>query len=188
LQITFLKTSDRTLETTALRDDGVTVQLRGSWRQSELPHDLGHYVVESELGLAHGFWGCIGDGALFPGVTVVPGKQSPRANPRAQALVRAVYQERGASELLLRAFQAATRIEDPARRFAELVSQEVRRWFPAAAKVDKDTRRRIVERLLILEDRWQGLAVGESLTFFWPFRGARTRPWKRSGGGVRRGR
>jgi hypothetical protein len=36
VQITFRKTGDRTLETTALRDDDVTAQLRGSYRKSEL--------------------------------------------------------------------------------------------------------------------------------------------------------
>jgi hypothetical protein len=30
-----------------------------------LPHDLSTFVVEAELGLAHGFWGCVADGATF---------------------------------------------------------------------------------------------------------------------------
>jgi hypothetical protein len=30
-----------------------------------LPHDLSTFVVESELGLADGFWGCVADGATF---------------------------------------------------------------------------------------------------------------------------
>ncbi len=30
-----------------------------------LPHDLSTFVVEAELGLRHGFWGCVADGATF---------------------------------------------------------------------------------------------------------------------------
>ena len=30
-----------------------------------LPHDLSTFVVEAELSLAHGFWGCVADGATF---------------------------------------------------------------------------------------------------------------------------
>lgn len=30
-----------------------------------LPHDLSTFVVEAELGLAHGFWGCVAQGATF---------------------------------------------------------------------------------------------------------------------------
>ena len=174
MQITFRKTGDRTVETMALRDDGVVVELRGSSRPSELPHDLRHYVVEVELGLKGGFWGCIARGALFPGMTVISRSRQSDAKARSQALIRSTHQERGASELLVRAFEAAARITDPALRFAELVSPEVRQWFPA--HVEKDTRRRIVERLRILESRWQELSVGESMTVVWPSRGARAHP------------
>jgi len=184
MQITFRKTSDRTLETTVLRDDGVTVQLRGSCRKSELPHDLSHYVVETELGLERGFWGCIGKGVLFSGMTVVSGRRRPIVNPRSQALIRATSQERGASEFPVEAFCAAARIRDPALRFAKLVSPEVKQWLPV--HVDKDTRRRIVERLLILEGRWRELSEGESITLFWPLGGTRMhQPSVRSGSRLR---
>jgi hypothetical protein len=184
MQITFRKTSDRTLETTALRDDGVTVQVRRSYRKSELPHDLCHYVVETELGLERGFWGCIGKGVLFSGMSVVSGRRRSVANPRSRARIRATPQERGASEFLVEAFSAAARIRDPALRFAKLVSPEVKQWFPL--HVDKETRRRIVERLLILESRWRELSDGESITLFWPLRGTRTsQPSDRSGSRLR---
>jgi hypothetical protein len=37
----------------------------GSTGRNPLPHDLGQLVVERELGLAHGFWGCVAAGATF---------------------------------------------------------------------------------------------------------------------------
>jgi hypothetical protein len=38
-----------------------------------LPHDLSTFVVEGALGLRHGFWGCVADGATF--------SASPAAGP-----------------------------------------------------------------------------------------------------------
>ncbi len=31
----------------------------------DIPHDLVTFVVEEALGLEHGFWGCVADGATF---------------------------------------------------------------------------------------------------------------------------
>lgn len=32
---------------------------------ADVPHDLATFVIEAELGLAHGFWGCVAEGATF---------------------------------------------------------------------------------------------------------------------------
>lgn len=32
---------------------------------ADLPHDLYTFVIEGELALRHGFWGCVADGATF---------------------------------------------------------------------------------------------------------------------------
>ena len=37
----------------------------GHVRPGALPHDLGQFVVEAGLGLRHGFWGLVADGATF---------------------------------------------------------------------------------------------------------------------------
>ena len=37
----------------------------GYVRPGALPHDLGQFVVEAGLGLRHGFWGLVADGATF---------------------------------------------------------------------------------------------------------------------------
>jgi hypothetical protein len=31
----------------------------------DLPHDLSTFVIEATLGIDHGFWGCVADGATF---------------------------------------------------------------------------------------------------------------------------
>lgn len=30
-----------------------------------MPHDLATFVIERELGIEHGFWGCVAEGATF---------------------------------------------------------------------------------------------------------------------------
>ena len=37
----------------------------GSTGRVPIPHDLAQLVIERELGLRHGFWGCVADGASF---------------------------------------------------------------------------------------------------------------------------
>lgn len=32
---------------------------------ADVPHDLATFVIEDALGIAHGFWGCVADGATF---------------------------------------------------------------------------------------------------------------------------
>jgi hypothetical protein len=43
----------------------VTAGGGGSTGTCPLPHDLAQLVVERELGLEHGFWGCVAAGATF---------------------------------------------------------------------------------------------------------------------------
>lgn len=33
--------------------------------RGDLPHDLGQMIVEASLGIEHGFWGCVAQGASF---------------------------------------------------------------------------------------------------------------------------
>lgn len=40
-------------------------QMGGYVREGALPHDLAQFVVEAGLGLRHGFWGLVADGATF---------------------------------------------------------------------------------------------------------------------------
>jgi hypothetical protein len=60
MQITITKgTTDDLIE--VHRDDGTSVSTRLP-KKGPVPHDAVHYIVESELGAAHGFWGMVADG------------------------------------------------------------------------------------------------------------------------------
>src|SRR5689334_16635452 len=81
---------DRTRYRSVLdRDDGVRYLLDGAGAKGRRPHDLVHYVVESQLGLESGFWGSIADGAVFPGMTWLYGRRRPHATDRGEAVMRA---------------------------------------------------------------------------------------------------
>ncbi len=66
MEITFTKGKDgRTCRWTALRPPRTRVPGPAMAAGGDVPHDLATYVVEAELGMEHGFWGCVADGATF---------------------------------------------------------------------------------------------------------------------------
>src|SRR5262249_41132501 len=101
MEITFTRTGEHTYITVAVRDDGVTLAVPSFDRTAWMPHDLAHYVVERELGLTRGFWGRVADGALFPGIKVLSGRQPPRAAARSQSVIREAGQAGTEAEVLV---------------------------------------------------------------------------------------
>ncbi len=69
----------------------------------DLPHDLAQFVVEATLGLQHGFWGLLANGATFKSV---PGCR--RTQP-GQQLIRAHSEALNATEHLVNAHVATWR-------------------------------------------------------------------------------
>ena len=68
-----------------------------------LPHDLAQFVIESPLGLQHGFWGPLANGATFKSVA------GRRRTQPGQQLIRAYSEELNAAEHLVNAHVAAWR-------------------------------------------------------------------------------
>jgi hypothetical protein len=83
------KLDTRRSQTVVTRDDRVTLRVPGFRPSAPLPHDLAHYVVEKKLGLRRGFWRSVADGAIFPKMTVLGGRQRPHARERSHALCKA---------------------------------------------------------------------------------------------------
>src|SRR5688500_15667644 len=64
----------------------------------DVPHDLATFVIEAELGISHGFWGCVAAGATFKSLgrrRTEPGRAVIRRHAaeldEAEALVNEVY-------------------------------------------------------------------------------------------------
>jgi hypothetical protein len=164
VRLTFTRMADRRpVETLVERDDGVVFAMRGAGGGADLPHDLVHAVVETELRLTDGVWGCVADGVVWGSMRHVSGRRPPHATERSDRLKR----ERTA------AVQRAEAVADVVGRLARgdeiLAGQVVATGLPAdalaaAAQVLRDTGR-----------RWSSLDPGATWTVEW--RGAsRRRP------------
>lgn len=64
MTVTFRK-QGRTCGWTALRPPRTVVPGSTMAAGADVPHDLATFVIERELGIAHGFWGCVAEGATF---------------------------------------------------------------------------------------------------------------------------
>jgi hypothetical protein len=167
VRMTFLRMSDRRpVETTVERDDGVVFAMRGAGGGAELPHDLVHALVETELGIADGIWGCVADGAVWGSMRHVSGRRPPHVTERSDRLKR----ERAAA--IQRAELVADLVARMARDADVLASQVAASGVPAARL------RAAADALRDDERRWAALAPGATWTVEW--RG-RSRPRGRRG-------
>jgi hypothetical protein len=73
---------------------------------ADVPHDLATFVIEQALGIRHGFWGCVSEGATFrtlgrkrtePGKAVI--KRHLTALDEAETRVNDVYFKWRAGEI-----------------------------------------------------------------------------------------
>lgn len=66
MQVSFTKSDDgRTCGWTALRPPRTVVPGSTMAAGGDIPHDLATFAIEQALGLEHGFWGCVAEGATF---------------------------------------------------------------------------------------------------------------------------
>jgi hypothetical protein len=87
--LTFRRMADRRpVETLVERDDGVVFSMRGAGGGADLPHDLVHAVVEEQLSVADGIWGCVADGVVWRTMRHLSGRQPPHAAERSARLKR----------------------------------------------------------------------------------------------------
>lgn len=134
----------------------------------DVPHDLVHYLVEAELGLAYGVYGrAAAGGGPFRTTTETPGdrrhrRRGQRRLQRREASLRDVDPgDMATSERVVGLCDLAWRRRTGARPPA---------WAERTPVPDAD--RRVVARVLAqmeaLAPRWRELPVGGALTFVWP--------------------
>jgi hypothetical protein len=99
--MTFRRMADRRpVETLVERDDGVVFAMRGAGGGADLPHDLVHAVVEEQLRITSGIWGCVADGVVWGSMRHRSGRQPPHAAERSARLKRERAAEIGQAEAL----------------------------------------------------------------------------------------
>jgi hypothetical protein len=145
-----------------IRDDGVTYHLADGPVTGRLPHDLVHFSVEDELGIADGIWGAIAGGVVFTSMTHVSGRRPPHSAERSTTLMRAHREGLQRAELIGgfvdRAASGAAHIGSMPEYFATLTN----------AGFDRDDVLRAVDRVRAEARRWAGSPVGAELTYDWP--------------------
>jgi hypothetical protein len=87
---------------------------------ADLPHDLYTFVIERELGLRHGFWGCVADGATFRTL-------GRKRTPHGTAIIRRYVAELEDAERRVNDIYFAWKRGDPTPLDAEL-DDMLTRW------------------------------------------------------------
>ncbi len=151
----------RPVETLVERDDGVVFSMRGAGGGADLPHDLVHALVEQQLAVPDGIWGCVADGVVWGSMQHVSGRRPPHGAERSARLKR----ERAER------IQWAEELADLVGRLARCA--EVLPHQPARAGVDADRLAAAVQELRDAGRRWAALEPGAEWVVEWAPRGAR---------------
>jgi hypothetical protein len=157
VRLTFTRMADRrAVESTIERDDGVVFSIRGAGGGDGLPHDLVHALVETELGIRDGIWGCVADGAVWGSMRHVSGRRPPHIGGRSDRLKR----ERGA------AIGRAEALADLVHRLAD--GAEVLPGQVEQCGIPADRLTAAVEALRAAGRRWAAMRPGEKWVQEWP--------------------
>ncbi len=157
VRLIFRRMADRrAVESLVERDDGVVFSIRGAGGGDALPHDLVHALVEAELGVRDGIWGCVADGAVWGTVRHVSGRRPPHATERSDRLKR----ERAA------AIGQAEALADLVHRLAD--GAEVLPGEVAGSGIPAVRLAAAAEALRAAGRRWAALRPGEVWMQEWP--------------------
>jgi hypothetical protein len=170
MEIKVVKLDQRRSHAVVTRDDKVTLHVAGYGPSQPLPHDLAHYVVEKELALRRGLWGSVADGAIFPGMAILAGRQRPHARERSHALCKANSRSLTQAEVIVALMIELMKNKVPATSpFAE---KAVARCL--SGRKDCELRavsaanlQRIDESLGVMARRWSDTKVGDALVVRW---------------------
>jgi len=156
VRLTFARLADRRpVETLVERDDGVVFAMRGSGGGAELPHDLVHALVEIDLRIADGIWGCVADGVVWNSMRHVSGRQPPHAAGRSAGLKK----ERSAT---VQRAEALADLVSRLARGAEVLRGEIAATGLAPAQLDA-----AAAELRSAGRRWADLRPGATWTLEW---------------------
>ena len=168
MEATFTRNDHGRYVTHVMRDDKVALEIRGFDRTGGLPHDLAHFVVESELGLQFGFWGCIAAGAEFDSARVVGGRRPPHASERSKTILKEAGQRLTEAEVLVGVLIAAAQTD--ITRCWPVVRTRLERGWTILSTLDEQAVERACEVLRETAKRWATVPVGGELRLSWTVR------------------
>jgi hypothetical protein len=179
MRITFRRFPDHSSAYSVIeRGDGVVYRMKEFTRAgTKLPHDLRHFVVERELGIADGIWGGIAAGMVFTSMDHVRGRRPPRSAERSDQLKRAQQQRIMRAELLANLVEAIAVLGAPSgddiRRLTRAKLSAVPVTEPGADPADvvavppPEILARAARALQAEAAHWARLRVGQELVYEW---------------------
>lgn len=186
MQVEFCRTGQRAYSVKIHRDHSPLLEMNPApGFDMEMPHDLLHLIVESELGLRRGIFGQVAAG----GSAGTFREQPPSTQPRRQSARNRRRVARRGEKLRIEGRDEAAQSEratylclyewlgrsadiDRKRRAQEMTSAaaHIRATQPASESLalNEGALRRVLARLDQLSARWKVLEVSEALVVGWP--------------------
>ena len=166
--ITFTRVDERFVETTVRREDGAVLATRSPGGTDRLPHDLIHYVVESELGLDDGLWGRIASGVTYTNFRVLeqPKRKQRLRRPRSKTKRKGLLEAEVLVWILHDIWDGTAERECGTIR-AFLDSKWSPRTRSRADELDERTIARVREALDRTETKWKRVPFGGELRVDW---------------------
>lgn len=177
MDVQFRRTGERRYAVIILRENQAPLEMNPApGYDPRMPHDLLHFIVESELGLRQGIYGQIAQGGT---AGTFHATASGEPQPRKTARLRRRLAKRG--EQLQRTGQQDAALSEQA---TELCLSE---WLSRSSQAERKPRsapmpapilartlslsaqqlERICARMDELSAQWSGLQIGQSLTIRW---------------------
>ncbi len=171
MEVTFTRLPGSAYSVSIRRSDGVALSLKPAGGSRAMPHDLAHFIIESELGLQHGFWGCAAAGAVLPGMTVVSGRRRPHASERSRAVLKNAGQRLNEAEHMVRVVLevALGRLDE--RSPPKALGRINKAWRPPGpprAQLAPAEVTQLCSLVRSTQARWRALEPGAQLALGWP--------------------
>ena len=170
MEITFTKAARRQYQVLVRHDDGVLMEVRSFDRPARLPHDIAHFVIESELSLGRGLWGLLASGVLLPNARVISGRLRPHAPASSRALLKEAGQRPTEAEVLVSLIMGIAEggVDEDWPQVSFRLHDAWRPRHSQRGPISHDEVRRACRRLREAERQWEELTAGESMTVRWP--------------------
>ena len=166
MQVVFTKQKNCAYTIVVTRSDRVKLQFQGVGKKFLVPHDLSHFIVEGKLNMRQGFWGCVADGALFPGMSIIEGRQKPNAKSRSKQVIKDAHQQLRLAECLVGRFYEISvgeldRVPSKAQKHLAQISADIQPQFSNSTILE------VSQTLRNFQTLWQAINIEESIELHW---------------------
>ena len=148
-------------------DDGSIVRVQSSDSSQRFPHDLIHFIVESELHLEWGFWGRVSKGAAFDSVTVVRPGRGRRPLRLSEQDIKRHNDEIVEAEALVgtmdRVWTSGVALRPEAMQHEFGNTWHTGRGLPLSF----EEARKVIDALTATKAEWETVATNQALTRSW---------------------